>query len=65
MKSLKWICVCGALASLSSDGAVLEQARAVAFEITANDPELTRLPVLARLLAQQRQRVSDAAAQLN
>ena len=54
-----------ALASLSSDGAVLEQARTVAFEITANDPELTRLPVLARLLAQQRQRLSDAAAQLN
>ena len=54
-----------ALASLSSDGAVLEQARSVAFEITANDPELTHLPVLARLLAQQRQRVSDAAAQLN
>jgi ATP-dependent DNA helicase RecG len=54
-----------ALASLSSDGAVLEQARALAQELMAADPDLARLPVLARLLNQHRQRQMDAAAQLN
>jgi ATP-dependent DNA helicase RecG len=49
-----------ALASLSDDGAVLEQARAVAAEILDQDPALQAHPLLARLLEQQRQRLSDS-----
>ena len=54
-----------ALASLSSDGAVLEQARTVAQQLMAQDPELSSWPVLAAMLRAQRQRQMDAAAQLN
>jgi ATP-dependent DNA helicase RecG len=53
-----------ALASLSDDGAVLEQARRVAQQILQQDPELTRHPQLAELLARQRARLS-AAVRLN
>ena len=49
-----------ALASLSDDGAVLEQARRVAQELLAADPELLELPHLRRLLEEQRQRLSEA-----
>ncbi|SBO42337.1 ATP-dependent DNA helicase RecG [Cyanobium sp. NIES-981] len=50
-----------ALASLTDDGAVLEQARLVAQEIIAADPELQRHPALAALLARQQARLcSDA-----
>ncbi len=49
-----------ALASLSDDGAVLEQARTVAQEILSNDPQLQGHPRLAALLQQQRQQLSDA-----
>ncbi|MBM5800662.1 MAG: ATP-dependent DNA helicase RecG [Cyanobacteria bacterium K_DeepCast_35m_m2_023] len=54
-----------ALASLSSDGAVLEQARTVAQAISASDPELRQHPQLAALLREQRQRLAATAAQLN
>ncbi|EDY38030.1 ATP-dependent DNA helicase RecG [Cyanobium sp. PCC 7001] len=47
-----------ALASLTDDGSVLEQARAVAQEILAADPELQHHPKLAAMLALQRQRLS-------
>jgi ATP-dependent DNA helicase RecG len=50
-----------ALASLTDDGSVLEQARAVAQQILATDPQLERHPKLAALLAQQRQRLSSGA----
>ncbi|MEB3355089.1 MAG: ATP-dependent DNA helicase RecG [Cyanobacteriota bacterium] len=49
-----------ALASLSDDGAVLEQARAVAQDLIARDPTLDGHPVLRRLLEQQHQRLSEA-----
>ena len=49
-----------ALASLSDDGAVLEQARGVAQELLAADPDLQHHPHLCRLLEEQRQRLSDA-----
>jgi ATP-dependent DNA helicase RecG len=54
-----------ALASLSTDGAVLERARAVAQQITASDPDLQGHPVLARMLQDQRRRQIEAAVQLN
>ena len=54
-----------ALASLSSDGAVLERARAVAQAITAADPDLRQHPLLARMLNDQRRRQIEAAVQLN
>jgi ATP-dependent DNA helicase RecG len=54
-----------ALASLSTDGAVLERARAVAQQITARDPDLTNHPLLARMLQDQRRRQIEAAVQLN
>ena len=50
-----------ALASLSDDGELLELARQVARELVAADPELQQQPLLARLLAQQRQRLSQGA----
>ncbi len=50
-----------ALASLSDDGDVLEQARAVAQHILSSDPELQRHALLARLLEQQRQRLLEIA----
>jgi len=54
-----------ALASLSTDGAVLERARAVAQQITARDPDLRNHPLLARMLQDQRRRQIEAAVQLN
>ncbi|MFQ6537236.1 MULTISPECIES: ATP-dependent DNA helicase RecG [Aphanothece] len=53
-----------ALASLSDDGAVLEQARRVAQQILGQDPELAHHPQLAALLARQRARLT-AAVRLN
>lgn len=53
-----------ALASLSEDGDLLELAREAAQELLACDPDLAKHPVLAELLAAQRQRLSQAA-QLN
>jgi ATP-dependent DNA helicase RecG len=53
-----------ALASLSDDGAVLEEARTLARELLEDDPELERQPLLRQALADQRQRQLDAA-QLN
>ncbi|WP_411871525.1 ATP-dependent DNA helicase RecG [Vulcanococcus limneticus] len=50
-----------ALASLTDDGEVLEQARRVAQELMASDPELRRHPALAQVLADQRQRLSQGA----
>ena len=50
-----------ALASLSDDGELLELAREVARKMMAADPELEQQPLLARLLAQQRQRLSQGA----
>jgi ATP-dependent DNA helicase RecG len=49
-----------ALASLSDDGAVLEQARAVAQDLIARDPTLDGHPGVRRLLEQQNQRLSEA-----
>jgi len=49
-----------ALASLSEDGEVLEQARAVALDLLTRDPELAAHPQLALLLEQQRQRLSES-----
>lgn len=54
-----------ALASLSTDGAVLERARSVAQQITASDPDLQSHPLLARMLQDQRRRQIEAAVQLN
>ena len=54
-----------ALASLSTDGAVLERARSVAQQITASDPDLQNHPLLARMLQDQRRRQIEAAVQLN
>ncbi len=50
-----------ALASLSDDGAVLEQARRVAAEILAADPDLDAHPALAAALAEQGRRRAEAA----
>jgi ATP-dependent DNA helicase RecG len=54
-----------ALASLASDGAVLEQAREVAQAITAADPDLSQHRQLAAMLLAQRRRQCEAAVQLN
>jgi len=54
-----------ALASLSTDGAVLERARSVAQQITASDPDLQSHPLLAMMLQDQRRRQIEAAVQLN
>jgi ATP-dependent DNA helicase RecG len=53
-----------ALASLSEDGEVLEEARRVARELIARDPRLTGAPLLREALEAQRQRFVEAA-QLN
>ncbi len=53
-----------ALASLSDDGAVLEEARLAARRILAEDPDLARQPHLRDALEAQRRR-SVEAAQLN
>lgn len=53
-----------ALASLSDDGEVLDQARSAALAILERDPELRDHPLLADLLDQQRQRLS-ASVRLN
>ena len=53
-----------ALASLTDDGDVLELAREVAQRVTAADPALEQHPVLARQLAEQRQRLTQGV-QLN
>jgi len=50
-----------ALASLTDDGEVLEQARTVAQRLMATDPELRQHPGLARVLAEQRHRLSQGA----
>jgi ATP-dependent DNA helicase RecG len=53
-----------ALASLSDDGAVLEQSRQVARRLLEQDPQLENHPQLLQALAEQRQRQLEAA-QLN
>lgn len=53
-----------ALASLTDDGEVLELAREVAQRITASDPNLSQHPLLARMLAEQRHRLTQGV-QLN
>ncbi len=53
-----------ALASLSDDGAVLEQSRQVARRLLDQDPQLQNHPLLCQALAEQRQRQLEAA-QLN
>jgi ATP-dependent DNA helicase RecG len=53
-----------ALASLSDDGAVLEQSRQVARRLLEQDPQLANHPLLQQALAEQRQRQLEAA-QLN
>jgi len=53
-----------ALASLSDDGAVLEQSRQVARRLLEQDPQLENHPLLQQALAEQRQRQLEAA-QLN
>ena len=53
-----------ALASLSDDGAVLEQSRQVAHRLLEQDPQLQNHPLLLQALAEQRQRQLEAA-QLN
>jgi ATP-dependent DNA helicase RecG len=50
-----------ALASLTDDGAVLEQARALARELLRDDPDLERHAPLRELLRQQRSRYATAA----
>ncbi|MCS5700686.1 ATP-dependent DNA helicase RecG [Cyanobium sp. FGCU-52] len=50
-----------ALASLADDGAVLEQAREVARQLLAQDPDLARHPGLRQALEEQRRRQVDAA----
>jgi ATP-dependent DNA helicase RecG len=54
-----------ALASLTEDGTVLEEARDVARQITAADPELQQHQGLAHALGEQRRRQMDQAARLN
>jgi ATP-dependent DNA helicase RecG len=53
-----------ALASLSDDGAVLEEARSLAQAILEEDPKLEHHPALAECLAAQRRSLA-AAARLN
>ena len=48
-----------ALASLSDDGAVLDQAREAAQALMACDPDLAEHPALAAALAEQRQRLTQ------
>jgi ATP-dependent DNA helicase RecG len=48
-----------ALASLSNDGAVLDQAREAAQALMARDPDLAEHPALAAALAEQRQRLTQ------
>jgi ATP-dependent DNA helicase RecG len=48
-----------ALASLSDDGAVLDQAREAAQSLMAHDPDLSQHPALAAALAEQRQRLTQ------
>ncbi|MFM7652619.1 MAG: ATP-dependent DNA helicase RecG, partial [Vulcanococcus sp.] len=50
-----------ALASLSDDGEVLEQARRVARELLEQDPQLQRHPGLAAVLQKQRNRLAQGA----
>lgn len=50
-----------ALASLSEDGDLLEQAREVARDLLQDDPGLQRQPALLEALAHQRQRQVEAA----
>lgn len=50
-----------ALASLTDDGEVLEQARRVAQEIVSVDPDLAQHSGLARVLSDQQHRVAQAA----
>ena len=51
-----------ALASLTDDGDVLELARDVAQRLTAADPDLSQHPLLARMLAEQRSRLTQGVA---
>jgi ATP-dependent DNA helicase RecG len=51
-----------ALASLSDDGEVLEQARALARRLLEHDPELERHPGLRQALLEQRQRQVEAGS---
>jgi ATP-dependent DNA helicase RecG len=53
-----------ALASLSEDGEVLEDARRVAQQLLAEDPQLAGVPLLRQALDHQRQRFLESA-QLN
>jgi ATP-dependent DNA helicase RecG len=53
-----------ALASLSEDGDVLEEARRIAWELLTRDPQLAEAPLLRQALKEQRQRFLEAA-QLN
>ena len=50
-----------ALASLTEDGDLLEQAREVAQQIIGTDPDLQQHQRLGQLLADQRQRLSQGA----
>jgi ATP-dependent DNA helicase RecG len=50
-----------ALASLTEDGDLLEQAREVAQQIIGTDPDLQQHQRLGQLLADQRQRLSKGA----
>jgi len=50
-----------ALASLSEDGEVLEQARRVARELVEQDPDLHNHPALAAVLQKQRNRLAQGA----
>ena len=50
-----------ALASLTDDGDLLEQARALAQELVVADPDLVAYPGLSQALLDQRQRQLEAA----
>jgi len=50
-----------ALASLTEDGDLREQAREVAQQIIGTDPDLEQHQRLGKLLADQRQRLSQGA----
>ena len=50
-----------ALASLTDDGAVLDQARRVAQQIMQRDPDLAGLPGLAQALAEQQRRLAQGS----
>jgi ATP-dependent DNA helicase RecG len=50
-----------ALASLTDDGEVLEQARRVAQALLQEDPDLSSHAPLAAVLREQRQRVAQGA----